>query len=168
MLFEQFRQVRKSMHGMGGRRHHPMHRGMHCAVPEGPGMSPENRMPFPGPEGPMRPHRRLPRERILTLISEASEAGLHQKELVARLGINPSSVSELTDKLETDGYITRNADPADKRATLITLTEKGRARAFEVADERAEMLQNMFKNLTAEEKQTLLGLLNKLTAGQQD
>ncbi len=149
-------------------------RGCFPDAPEFPERPEEQEFPkedgmhrFPGPEGrEMRPRRRLPRERILTLINEAGDTGIHQKELVRQLGINPSSVSELTDKLETDGYIQRSADPDDKRATLITLTEKGRARAFEVADERAEMLHTLFRNLSDEEKQTLLELLDKITAEQ--
>ena len=92
------------------------------------------------------------------------EGGVRQKTLTEELRINPSSVSELVSKLESDGYVKRTVDPSDKRATLITLTELGEARSAELADERAEKMGKAFAKLTAEEKEQLLALLEKLTA----
>ena len=57
--------------------------------------------------------------------------------------INASTMSEFIGHLESDGYVERNIDPSDKRATLITLTEKGRERAFELQDERKEKLNQL-------------------------
>ena len=90
--------------------------------------------------------------------------GIRQKELVEKLHIGQSSTSELINKLEDDGYIERKVDEADKRATLLFLTEKGQARAAEVADERAAMFENVFSKLTDEEKQTLSDIFDKLLA----
>jgi DNA-binding MarR family transcriptional regulator len=87
---------------------------------------------------------------------------MRQKELAEILMIHPSSLSEAIDKLEADRYLERNVDPADRRATLITLTEKGKARAYEVEDERAEALSGFFANLSYEEKRQLLSLLDKV------
>ena len=153
-------------------------RGMPGAGPFGHGMR-----PFGGPEGhrpPCRPdhmppmppcgeHRPphgmrrppLSRERLLILIGENPD-GIRQKAIAERVGINPSSASELIDKLESDGYIERKVDPNDKRATLLFLTEKGQARAAEVSDEREAMFKDIFSPLTEEEKQTLSDLLDKL------
>lgn len=103
------------------------------------------------------------RERILLLIDKYPD-GVHQKDILDEAHINPSSLSELIDKLESDGYIERKTDPADKRATLLFLTDKGKARAAEVEDEQAGMFKDYFKNLTEEEKQTLSDLLDKLLA----
>jgi DNA-binding MarR family transcriptional regulator len=83
---------------------------------------------------------------------------------VEKLHIGQSSTSELINKLEDDGYIERKVDEADKRATLLFLTEKGQARAAEVADERAAMFEKFFSKLTDEEKQTLSDLFDKLLA----
>ena len=82
-----------------------------------------------------------------------------------QLGINPSSVSEMISKLESDGYVKRTVDPDDKRATLVTLTELGEARTAELADEKKEMFKGVFDNLTDDEKEQLMALLEKLTAG---
>ncbi len=91
------------------------------------------------------------------------EDGVRQKTLTEELRINPSSVSEMISKLENDGYVKRTVDPTDKRATLISLTELGEARAAELQDEKNEKLGKAFGNLTDDEKEQLIALLEKLT-----
>ena len=144
------------------------HRAFACGRHHGPGGCGHH-----GPHGPegfghRGPHGRAPlsRERVLTALLSA-EDGLRQKALAEQLKVNPSSMSEFIDRLESDGYIIRTVDPADKRATLITLTEKGQARACEVEDERAEFVAPLFASLTEDEKAQLLALLGKIIrAGQ--
>lgn len=156
------------------------HRGPHCRRHEGPhgpthgpmgGHGPQAGHPMPGLEhgpghGPMHgrgPNPAFARERLLGIIG-SYEGGVRQKTLVEELRINPSSVSEIISKLESDGYVKREVDPDDKRATLISLTELGTARAAELEDERKEQFSRAFGNLTDEEKEQLLALLEKLTA----
>ncbi len=135
---------------------------------EGEAFHPQN-LPFRhgegGPELRDLPHgvRRPPlsREHLLVLISGHPE-GIRQKALAEQAGINQSSASEVINKLEDDGYIERTADASDKRATLLFLTEKGRARAAEVQDEREAMFRDVFSKLTDGEKQTLSDLMDKL------
>ena len=89
-------------------------------------------------------------------------AGLRQKQLTELLRINASTMSEFIGHLESDGYVERNIDPSDKRATLITLTEKGRARACKLQDERKEKLDQLFSPLTEVERKELFRLLKRL------
>ncbi len=91
------------------------------------------------------------------------EDGARQKELAETMRVNPSSMSELIDKLQTEGYIERTVDPEDRRATRISLTELGKARAYEISDEREERIRPLFANLTEDEKQELLRLIRKLS-----
>ena len=138
----------------------------------------------PGPEGsadpcgpdcpPGRPVRRthghhspvLARERILALLLEQETApagtGLRQKDLTEAMQINASTMSEFIGHLESDGYVERMVDPSDRRAALITLTEKGRVRACELQDARKERLDQLFSPLSEEELKELFRLLNKL------
>ena len=176
------RGARRYLHGEGPR-------------PEDPAFSCGSACP-PG-RPPRRPHgHRSPvfaRERILTLLLEhetrqydaaetdgladekpaagkagAVGAGLRQKQLTEEMRINASTMSEFIGHLETDGFVERNIDPSDKRATLITLTEKGRARAGELQDERKEKLDQLFSPLTEEEQRELFRLLNKLQRRSED
>ena len=103
------------------------------------------------------------RERLL-IVADSYEDGVRQKALVEELDISPAAVSELVSKLEKDEYVTREVDQSDKRATLIKLTDLGKARAAELADERNERFSKAFTALTDKEKDQLLKLLEKLTA----
>ena len=175
-LFERLmkapRQMRRMLHPEGrpdGKGPHGCH-GPHghgpCGGPHGHGHGPCH-----GPHGGhglghharMRTMRMLSRERILGILLE-SEDGLRQKAIAEQMHIGPSSTSEFIDKLEQTGYIERRPDPDDGRATRIYLTEKGKARAYELEDERKERFANLFAALTEEEKEQLLALLDKLAA----
>ena len=107
------------------------------------------------------------RERLL-IVAESFDGGVRQKDLVEELDISPAAVSELVSKLEKDEYVTREVDQSDKRATLIKLTDLGKARAAELADERNERFSKAFTALTDKEKEQLLKLLEKLTADDEE
>ena len=53
--------------------------------------------------------------------------GQRLNELASRAGMTPQSMGELVDDLEKRGYVERRADPADRRAKRVHLTEKGRS-----------------------------------------
>ena len=176
ILIEKLRKAGRRLHGG---HHHGF--GPHCGRPMGPGFGSgmgEGRCRREG-FGPMGPgfgpghchgkgmgpgHRAFPRERVLVTILYADENGLRQKDLAAELGIHAPALTEQIDRLEGDRYLERVANPDDRRSTLIRLTEKGRARAYEVADERAERAAAICAALTEEEKDTLIALLDKLFA----
>ena len=107
------------------------------------------------------------RERLL-IVADSYDGGVRQKALVEELDISPAAVSELVSKLEKDEYVTREVDQSDKRATLIKLTDLGKARAAELADERNERFSKAFAALTEKEKEQLLKLLEKLTADDEE
>jgi DNA-binding MarR family transcriptional regulator len=48
-----------------------------------------------------------------------------QRVLADALGVTPRNVTGLVDVLEETGYVTRKPHPADRRATLVTLTDHG-------------------------------------------
>lgn len=47
-----------------------------------------------------------------------------------QLGLTPSTMTGLVDRLEEQGYLRREAHPSDRRATVLRLTRKGET-AFE-------------------------------------
>jgi DNA-binding MarR family transcriptional regulator len=53
--------------------------------------------------------------------------GTRLTTLAARSGMAHQSMSELVNALERAGYLERQPDPADGRARIIRLTEKGQA-----------------------------------------
>ena len=176
-LFERLMKAPRQMRMMLHEQHEgPEGRGPHghcCHGPQGE-HGPHGHGPCHGPHGEhgpkpmghrarMRTMRMLSRERILGILLE-HEDGLRQKAIAEEMHIGPSSTSEFIDKLEQTGYIERRPDPDDGRATRIYLTEKGKARAYELEDERKERFASLFTALTDEEKEQLLALLDKLAA----
>ena len=54
-----------------------------------------------------------------------TERGSRLTNLAERSGLTKQAVGEVVDELEQIGYVTRVPDPIDRRAKLITLTERG-------------------------------------------
>lgn len=82
---------------------------------------------------------------------------IHEKILIAN-----SSLSYILNKLENKGYITRNADPKDKRIKNVSLTDLGLKKAHSVFPKHYENLKTIFNELTKEEQQTLNKLLKTI------
>jgi len=54
------------------------------------------------------------------------EEGMRPTRLAALAGMTKQSIGEITDDLLARGYVERIADPEDRRAKLIRLTEQGK------------------------------------------
>ena len=80
------------------------------------------RLEMPRPHEPgLRGHAQ---KRALLLI--ALNEGISQRELCEKMGIQPSSASELLGKLEARGLINKAADPNDLRTVFLSVTEQGK------------------------------------------
>lgn len=101
-------------------------------------------------------------KRILIILLE--EGSMTQRDLTERLGVQPGSASEVIGKLEGAGLIRRESSTMDHRTADIQLTESGRILAEEAAIQRKMRHQEMFSCLSAEEKESLLLLIEKLNA----
>jgi DNA-binding MarR family transcriptional regulator len=94
-------------------------------------------------------------------LSEAGES-LPLGQLAERLSCVKSNVTQLVDRLETDGLVSRASDPNDRRSRLAVLTEAGRD-AFEKGRKiQLEAEQALFAALSDDESATLHTLLAKL------
>lgn len=65
--------------------------------------------------------------------------GTRLTTLSARAGMTHQSMGELVSILERNGYVERRADPSDRRARLVCLTDKGRALVRQAIREIAEI-----------------------------
>jgi DNA-binding MarR family transcriptional regulator len=61
------------------------------------------------------------------LIPLFEEDGLRMGELARRARLSKQSMTDLVRRLERDGLVERRPDPADARASLITLSARSRA-----------------------------------------
>ena len=60
------------------------------------------------------------RGRVLWALSDSGPVVM--RALSVALGVSPRTVTGLVDSLEADGWVTRSPHPADRRATIISLT----------------------------------------------
>jgi len=81
-----------------------------------------------------------------------------------RLGVSPSTMTGLGDRLERGGYLERRPHPSDRRATVLALTRKGR-RAFAGEKEfYRRLIGRALEPLGAQARQIVLRALAELPA----
>ena len=101
-----------------------------------------------------------PRMRLLGALSGLEP--LRMGDLAARLGLTARTITTLVDALEREGLLARRADPTDRRATLIELTDRGREYVDRIGVTLGELAEQVLAPLDAEERRQLLGLLSRL------
>lgn len=101
-------------------------------------------------------------KRILIILHESGS--MTQRELTGRMGVQSGSASEVIGKLEGAGLIRRTPSAEDRRTTEVKLTETGKKEALEAVRQRKARHAEMFSCLSAEEKNALLVLTEKLNA----
>jgi DNA-binding MarR family transcriptional regulator len=79
--------------------------------------------------------------------------------------LTSSGTTKRLDKLEDAGLITREPDPADRRGTLIALTDAGRALIDQVTGPHLANEARLLEALSDQERAQLAALLRKLNLG---
>jgi DNA-binding MarR family transcriptional regulator len=84
-----------------------------------------------------------------------------QLELAQACGKAPAMVVNMVDDLTDKGFVVRERDPKDRRRSIVTLTDAGRA-VLADADREAERVQDeMFGTLSAQERTMLHTLMRR-------
>jgi DNA-binding MarR family transcriptional regulator len=82
--------------------------------------------------------------------------------LAEHLRIAARSATEVVDDLEHRGLVERGPDPADRRATLVTLTDAGKATGDRIKAARQAETERFFGVLSAGDRAELARILRKL------
>lgn len=77
--------------------------------------------------------------------------------------ITPAAASQLVDKLVHNGFIQRVEDPNDRRAKLLSLTDKGSELIQQGIEERYRWVNELADKLTAEERAQVSEALDIMT-----
>jgi DNA-binding MarR family transcriptional regulator/GNAT superfamily N-acetyltransferase len=94
------------------------------------------------------------------LLFELSHDGLSVRELRDRTGLDSGYVSRLLRRLEREGLVRTEVDPADARRRRVTLTDAGR-RARQDLDDRSEQLaRDLVEPLSAGQRSRLAEALD--------
>jgi DNA-binding MarR family transcriptional regulator len=86
-----------------------------------------------------------------------------QAQLSDALGCEPPSVTLMTRKLEAAGHIRRTPDPSDKRATVVALTDSGKALADRIRELWLTLAEETVRGLPAATVKDLPGVLHTLS-----
>lgn len=97
---------------------------------------------------------------LLALLQDAGP--LRASDLVARLGLDKSTVSRQVASLVGLGLVDRSADPDDGRAQVLTPSAEGAARLAEIRDARRERWEADLGHWPAHDVATLAELLHRL------
>jgi DNA-binding MarR family transcriptional regulator len=103
----------------------------------------------------------LPKLAALHQLTQAGDS-LPLGQLADRLSCVKSNVTQLIDRLEADGLVTRTADPNDRRSRIALLTAAGKkafTRGMEIQQQAEEEL---FGGLSPDDTEKLHRLLAKL------
>jgi DNA-binding MarR family transcriptional regulator len=96
----------------------------------------------------------------LTALATLERLGpMRPGDLATRLQITAASMSRLTEVLGQGGWITRTADPADRRACLLALSGHGTETLAELRRENARDLAADIGTLSREQEQALRAAL---------
>jgi len=79
-----------------------------------------------------------------------------------RVLLTSGSITAAVDRVEKKGYVERRHSSEDRRVVEVHLTEAGRAHITEAFGQHAEALEEIFSELSAEEKSTLYRLMKKV------
>jgi DNA-binding MarR family transcriptional regulator len=114
-----------------------------------------------GPLG--NPHRG--QGRVLSILKIKNE--ISQKELGYLLDMRNTSLGELLNKLEQNGYIERSPSTEDRRTSVIRLTPEGKKTADKIDDatnEREQLnLDKVFNCLNKKEQSNLNSYLERIS-----
>ena len=83
-------------------------------------------------------------------------------ELSDRLQIAPRTATEVVDALQAQDLVRRRADPADRRATLVEVTDHGAGTLAEIRAARGTEAGRVFGRLNPADRAELARILAKL------
>lgn len=120
-----------------------------------------------------RMHERLIREAgvrvdrasiiVLFKLHHRREGAMRVTDIATLVGVETPAITRKVQQLEHQGYVTRLADPNDRRAALIALTDEGRAVVDCILRVHQEMLARLVAKWSTGELDTFAQLLTRFT-----
>ncbi|WP_250037626.1 MarR family winged helix-turn-helix transcriptional regulator [Paractinoplanes maris] len=101
-----------------------------------------------------------PRHAIVLMHLDGGQVS--QRDLGARLGVDPSVLVTLLNALEDRDLVRRRRDPTDRRRHIVEITEAGAAAATKLDAAIGRVEDELFADLTAQERDTLHSLLARV------
>ncbi|WP_316413004.1 MarR family winged helix-turn-helix transcriptional regulator [Mesoterricola silvestris] len=105
--------------------------------------------------------------RIMTLVLllENQPEPLSHSRLAELMSVTKGSITGLVDSLEQDGLVKRIEAPEDRRTRLIAITPAGLDLVNVYLPQKWRGIEQLMSHLSLEERDTLVGLLQKVQEG---
>lgn len=84
------------------------------------------------------------------------------QQICNRILLASGSMTYVIDKLESKGLIKRNFCKEDRRVIHLTITEEGKKLMVEIYPQHELVINEMFGDLTIEEKELIISVLKKV------
>jgi DNA-binding MarR family transcriptional regulator len=117
-------------------------------------------------ETPILAGHRLSMWEYITLYRLARRPAETQAELAQAIGYDKTRLIRILDRLQEEGLIDRQPDPADRRAHLVRMTSAGAARHAAAQADIRIMEEHLLRRLSPEERHSLLAALPRLAAAE--
>jgi len=101
---------------------------------------------------------------LATLARQGEPFRITPAELAADAMITSSAVAQRLNRLDRLGLVIREPNPDDGRGKFVRLTDTGRELLDRVLPDHLATEREILASLTAAERDTLAGLLSKLTS----
>jgi DNA-binding MarR family transcriptional regulator len=102
------------------------------------------------------------------LVTIAAHPGIDATRLSEIIFFDRSTIGDVLDRMESKGWIRREATPADRRIKLLELSPAGRGVLQEVEPGIRRVQERLLAPLTAAEARTLVRLLAKMADAAED
>jgi DNA-binding MarR family transcriptional regulator len=105
---------------------------------------------------------------LLFKLHRSADSSLRITDLAELLGVDAPTVTRKVQQLERLGYVARQADPTDRRASRIALTRSGRVTLERVLKAHRDLLVRAFGEWTKDEIATFGTLLSRFAGSLRD
>jgi DNA-binding MarR family transcriptional regulator len=109
----------------------------------------------------------LTNPQLKTLFFISNQRGTNPGKLAGALGVTPSNVTGIVDRLVEQGLISRRENPEDRRTLVLRVTEKGEAILSDLRERRTSSMREILAHLNVEELSYLANGLSALVKAAQ-
>ncbi|WP_037909198.1 MarR family winged helix-turn-helix transcriptional regulator [Actinacidiphila yeochonensis] len=103
----------------------------------------------------------LPQFRMLVALY--TRGSLNLSQLADELDVQPSTALRMIDRLVAAGMVARGSEPADRRASVIALTERGRDTVLRATERRRAELTRIVARMPAAQRRGFVRVLRAFT-----
>ena len=96
------------------------------------------------------------------------DEGITQKQIANMAFVEAPTLVPVIDKMEKEGYLTRQADPDDRRNNLIFMTEKAKKIVDPIIDCIVEIRDNALEKISKKDMEVAKKVLQQIMANTED